>query len=159
MIDEATEFILAGRHLVSGQVSNFPFWRRLRRRHQLPDRVEDDLELLVMFTQLPFDFFQLAGKFLVRCQYLAQLHKRPHDGDVDFDRTVTVENAGKHRHALLGEGVGQSAAATTALGLFDVPGWNVKASTSALLKRNMNSSGNRSKLRFTALFRFDVVTR
>jgi hypothetical protein len=56
----------------------------------LPDRVEDDLELGVVF---PFERVQLAGERLIRGEHPAKPHERSHDGDVDLNRTGTPENA------------------------------------------------------------------
>ena len=51
--------------------------RRIGRKHQLADGVEDDLELGVVFV---FQRGELAGKFRVREKHLAQTHKGAHDG-------------------------------------------------------------------------------
>src|SRR5438876_9862361 len=48
-------------------------------KHQLADRVEDDLKLGVVFV---FERGKLASKFRIREEHLAQAHKCAHDGDV-----------------------------------------------------------------------------
>jgi hypothetical protein len=37
-------------------------------------------------------------------EQLAELHESPHDGDVHLHRALAAQDAGKHGHALLGEG-------------------------------------------------------
>jgi hypothetical protein len=115
--------------------TDLSFWRSWR-KHQLADGVEDDLKLGVVFV---FERGELAGQFRVREKHLAQAHKCAHDGDVDSrspDRSVaspcdqcspsngvparridlhgsrTPQDAGEHRDALLGKGVGKITAAT-----------------------------------------------
>lgn len=61
-----------------------PGWACGRRSHQLADRLENELELAVVFL---LQLGQLAGQVLVIAQHFPELHKRPHDGDVDVDRT------------------------------------------------------------------------
>ncbi len=69
--------------------------------------LEYKVELCVVVTQLPLQLVQLAGEVFVRRQDFTQPDERPHDGDVDLDGPVTVKDAGQHRNALFGEGVGQ----------------------------------------------------
>ena len=45
---------------------------------------------------------------------MPELHKGPHDLDVDADRPRAAQHAGEHGDALLGEGVGRSAPAAAA---------------------------------------------
>ena len=76
---------------------------RQARLHQRADRLEDNLELLViLFLQRG----ELARKVRIRCEHLPELNKGPHDGDVDLHRARAAENAGEHGNALFGEGVG-----------------------------------------------------
>ena len=79
------------------------------RKHQLADGVEDDLKLGVVFV---FERGKLAGKFRIREEHLAQAHKCAHDGDIDLYGPRTPQDAGKHRDALLGEGVRKITTAT-----------------------------------------------
>jgi hypothetical protein len=66
---------------------------RLRRRlHELADGFEHNLELPVMLTELAVYVLQLAGQVLVSRENLSQPNKGPHNGDVDFDSPVTVED-------------------------------------------------------------------
>src|SRR5947208_7986449 len=78
-------------------------------KHQLADGFENDLKLGVVFV---FERGKLAGKFRIREEHLAQAHKCAHDGDVDLHGPRTPQHAGKHRDALLGEGVGKITTAT-----------------------------------------------
>ncbi len=71
--------------------------------HQLPDRVEHHLELVVIPT---LHLLKPLRKIAMRCEYLPQLDERAHDRDVYLNRSGTTQDAGKHGHALLGEGIG-----------------------------------------------------
>ena len=73
------------------------------RHHQLPDGVEDHLELGSYFFSRASSFRDRSS---VRGQHLPQAHEGPHDLDVHRDSPRTAQHAGKHRHALLGEGIG-----------------------------------------------------
>ena len=55
-----------------------PRW--IGRKHQLPDGVEDDLELRVIFA---FEISELTREIGIREKHLAQTDKCAHDGDVD----------------------------------------------------------------------------
>ncbi len=88
--------------------TDLSLWRNWR-KHQLADRVEDDLKLGVVFV---FERGKLAGKFRIREEHLAQAHKCAHDGDIDLYGPRTPRDAGKHRDALLGEGVRKITTAT-----------------------------------------------
>ena len=88
--------------------TDLSLWRNWR-KHQLADRVEDDLKLGVVFV---FERGKLASKFRIREEHLAQAHKCAHDGDIDLYGPRTPQDAGKHRDALLGEGVGKITTAT-----------------------------------------------
>ena len=76
---------------------------RQARLHQCSDRVEDNLELLIV---LILQRGELAREVSIRCEHLPELHEGPHDGDVDLHRARAAQDAGKHGDALLGEGVG-----------------------------------------------------
>jgi hypothetical protein len=60
-------------------------------------------ELLVVFFLERFD---LAGEIAICIHEAAELHERPHNGDIDFDSASAAEDAGEHGNALLGESVG-----------------------------------------------------
>ena len=81
---------------------------------ELSDRVEDDLELLVVFGVFAFQRFDLLGEQAVGIHQAAELDEGAHDGDVHLHGAGGAEDAGEHGHALLGEGVGEGAA--TAVG-------------------------------------------
>ena len=61
---------------VVGDESDPPLSGGLRRRHQFPNGVEDNLELSVV---LPFQRPELAGQVGVRSKHSAQPHERAHD--------------------------------------------------------------------------------
>lgn len=59
---------------------------------------------IILFLQA----IQLAGQvFVGGGNHLPKADKGPHDENVDGDRPTAIEDAGKHRDTLLGEGVGQ----------------------------------------------------
>jgi len=60
-----------------------------------------------MFIDPGLELSEAAGELLVRAEQLAQLHEGTHDLNVHSNRALAVEYRGEHRHALLGEGVGQ----------------------------------------------------
>ena len=76
---------------------------------ELFDGVEDDLEVLVVFL---FELFDFLGEELVGLHQGPELDEGAHDGDVDLDGALGTEDRGEHGDALLGEGVGEGAAAT-----------------------------------------------
>ena len=79
------------------------FARLLGCRDQLLDCLEDKGELLVVFFLERFD---LAGEIAICIHKAAELHERPHNGDIDFDSARAAEDAGEHGNALLGESAG-----------------------------------------------------
>ena len=60
-----------------------PASRLLRRRHQLPNRVENHPELLVV---LALHLLKTPRQIAMRTQNLPQLHKRPQNGNVHLHR-------------------------------------------------------------------------
>src|SRR4051794_20325206 len=89
-----------------------PFPGTLGHFHQLPNRADHMHELLVMLPQMGLDFIHPSREFRIYGQNLPQPDKRPHDLDIDRDRTRAAEYTGEHGHALFGEGVGGVTAAT-----------------------------------------------
>ncbi len=87
------------------------------RDHQLPNGLENSLEVLVVLARFAFKFFELAGEIFVRGHNFAEPHEGAHDRDIDFDRTVAPEYARKHSYALLGENVGEEFAVLAPSGL------------------------------------------
>src|SRR5437899_7262670 len=111
--------------------TDLSLWRSWR-KHQLADGVENDLKLTrdlptarlphhatnavypaasphaVLSVVFVFERRKLAGKFRIREEHLAQAHKCAHDGDVDLHGPRTPQDAGKHRDALFGEGIGDN---------------------------------------------------
>jgi len=59
-----------------------------RRLQELPDGVEDDLDLLVVLGAFPFEGIDFVSQILVRGHDLAKLHEGPHDGDIHQDGAV-----------------------------------------------------------------------
>src|SRR5436853_7068328 len=82
--------------------------RRLRRKHQFADGIEDNLELRVIFV---FEISELTREIGIGEKHLAQAHKRAHDGDVNLHGTRTPQDAREHRDTLLGKGERRQAAA------------------------------------------------
>jgi hypothetical protein len=105
--------------LVLWQSEAGPALRARGRRDQLPQRVEDGCELLVVFAEpLPALTLELGEASLdrvIRQRGAAQFHERSHDRDVDHDGGSASEDAGQHRDALLCEDVRRVAAATPSL--------------------------------------------
>src|SRR3989338_7394435 len=126
----------------------------LGRDHELSDGFKDYLELLVV---LALQIGEFAGQPCVRSQQLPESHEGPYDFNVDLDGTRTPQDAGEHRHALLGEGVGRRARPPRPTG-FDIANCDIKPSHSSWVSGNMKSSGKRSMLRFTASLRRNVST-
>jgi hypothetical protein len=60
-------------------------------------------------------FHDLAPQIFVRGEHGADLEEGAHDGDVHLNGAIAVEDAGEHRHTLLGEGVGSIPAAAAAV--------------------------------------------
>ena len=83
------------------------FWRCWWWGHELPDGLEHDGKLLVVLAQLAFELVELASQVFVGGHELAQPHEGAHDGNVNLDGAVAVEDAGEHGNTLLGEGVRQ----------------------------------------------------
>jgi hypothetical protein len=77
------------------------------------DGVEDLRELFVVAG---FHSLNAQSQIAVGVHQAAQLHKRPHDGDVDLNGTLGAQHTGKHGDTLLGEGVGQSPDVATGCG-------------------------------------------
>ena len=75
--------------------------------HQLPDRVEDDGEALVVILQFVLDAGELAAELVAGQDQLPQPHERPHHLDARLDRHRAVQDRREHDRAVLGEGVGQ----------------------------------------------------
>jgi len=84
-------------------------------RHELADRVKERTDGLIVAFETPLQFAQFAGQGLVGAQHPAKPHEGAHDRDIDLHRTFAAQHAGKHRYALLGEGVVQRAATSAAL--------------------------------------------
>jgi len=79
------------------------------RRHELPDSVEDRLELGIL---LPLKVLQFLGQLMIGREDGPKADERPHDFDVHLYRLVAPKNAGEHGHAFLGEGIGRKPATT-----------------------------------------------
>src|SRR5688572_211813 len=84
--------------------------RRIRWRHQLPDGVEHDAELGVVFL---LQLVEASCELGAGLHEPAQADEGAHDLDVHLDRPWAVQDAGEHGDALLGEGVGTVASAAS----------------------------------------------
>jgi len=84
-----------------------------RSRHESTDGVEERLDAFVVTFEAAFEFGEFAGQGVIRCLHPAQAAERAHDGDVDLHGALAAQHAGKHGHALFGEGVGKSAPEAT----------------------------------------------
>jgi len=82
---------LRWRILGTGPESDLTLPRSLR-GHELPDRFEDDLELLI---EAQFQLIEPPREFRIRVQGLTHLHKCANDRDVEPDSPGTVEDAGE----------------------------------------------------------------
>ena len=82
--------------------------------HQLPDCFEYDAEMLVVLAEFPFYLFEFRGQPLVGRKNLPETHEGPHNGDIDLDGPVAMQDTGEHGDPLFGEGVGQIAAPASA---------------------------------------------
>lgn len=71
------------------------------------DGFEDELELLVMVGVFFLQGFDFLGEEGVGVHQPPELDEGAHDGDVHLDSTPGAQDAGKHGHALLGEGIGK----------------------------------------------------
>jgi len=76
---------------------------RAYRGHQPPERVEDYLEVAVVFL---LERFQLPGKLRIGSEHPAQPHEGSDDLYVDAYSALALENAGQHGYSLLSERVG-----------------------------------------------------
>lgn len=75
-----------------------------RLRHEFTNGFEDNPKLaIVLFLQL----IKASGKPFVRGDHFSKLDKRSHNGNVDLNGSLASQYAGKHCHALLGEGIGR----------------------------------------------------
>jgi hypothetical protein len=63
--------------------------RWFRRSHELADRFKNHPGLLVVFH---FHIFQLSQKLFVGGDLPTQSYKSPHDKNIHFDSTVTLED-------------------------------------------------------------------
>src|SRR3989304_4727844 len=78
--------------------------RVLRRRHELPDGIKDDLELGVIFL---LEFPQLAGEVLVGCQDFPEPDEGPYDLHAGLFGDSGVQEARKHNCPVLSKCVGK----------------------------------------------------
>lgn len=75
-----------------------------RAGHELPQGVEDDLELRVVSL---LQLVQPADQVLAGAHHPPQADEDPHDLDVDLHGPLAAQDARQHRHSLLAEGVGK----------------------------------------------------
>jgi len=75
---------------------------RACRSHQPPDRVEDYLEVPVIFL---LERFQLPGELRIGSEHPAQSDEGSDDLYVDANGALALENPGQHSYSLLSERV------------------------------------------------------
>jgi hypothetical protein len=73
------------RFVSRGAEADAAFLGRGRRRHELADGLENDLEFLVVLAEFPFQLGQFRCQIFVGGQDIAKADKRPHNGNVHFD--------------------------------------------------------------------------
>jgi hypothetical protein len=88
------------------------FERPVGRFHQLPNRLENRGDFLVMPFDSPLQLGKLAGQFAVCPEYLAELNKCAHDLRIHEDSAFAAQHVGKHGNTLLGKRARRVAAAT-----------------------------------------------
>jgi hypothetical protein len=91
--------------------SDLPFGRNWGFKH-LPKRGENGMEFGVIAL---FHFSDLAAQVFVGSQHGTKLEEGAHDGDIDLDGAITMENAGKHCDAMFRESVRKIAATAAPL--------------------------------------------
>jgi len=91
-----------------GMKADLPLSRNRSLQH-LPQRGKNGVEFCVITALHLGDF---SSQVFVSCEHGPELDERAHDSDVDLHGALAAKNAGKHRHALFGERVGQGARTT-----------------------------------------------
>src|SRR5919197_6059733 len=76
----------------------------LRRRHELADRLQNDLKLRVVFL---FQRRKLPGELFVGSEHSTQTDEGSHDLDIDADGALAPNDTGEHRHGLLRKNIRQ----------------------------------------------------
>src|SRR6187397_1470906 len=88
------------------------------RLHQGADCAQDLDNRLVVTRQALVDTSLQRGKlpckFVVGCNKVSQANERPHDLNVDRDRSRRFQDRREHRYPLFGEGIGRVAPAASA---------------------------------------------
>ena len=92
----------------SGVKSDLAFGRNWGLKH-LAESGENGVEFGVVTL---FHFSDLAAQVFVSGEHGAELEEGAHDGDVDLNGAVTMENARKHGYPMFGEDVRAIATAT-----------------------------------------------
>ena len=82
--------------------------RTPRSFNQPADGVKNGGNLCIVSPVFLFHFVQLPQNVSVRCKHPPQLNEGTHDDNIHQHGPMRLENAGKHRHALLGENIGRS---------------------------------------------------
>jgi len=70
---------------------------------QLPDRLEQILERLIVSGDPAFQLGELSGKFLVRSQLLAHGNKNLNDADTGFYGSLTAQYVRQLERTMFGE--------------------------------------------------------
>ncbi len=77
--------------------------KRLRRGCKFPDGIKDRSNLLIVAFQPLLQLHEFLRKFPMSGQNPPELDEGPHDGDVDLNSPLTVQNTGEHRDTLFRE--------------------------------------------------------
>lgn len=75
--------------------------------NQFFQRIEHELDMLIVGVASSFKFGQLARQICVGRGHFTQAHKRAHDRDVHEHRAAALKDGREHRHAFLGKCVGR----------------------------------------------------
>jgi len=70
--------------------------------HELPNGIEDDLELRVVLT---FELSDFLSEFRMIEKHLPELTESAHDLDIDLDSSLALKDAGKHGNAVFGKSI------------------------------------------------------
>ena len=80
----------------------------------MPQDLGDGLDLVVVALNGIGEFQELRDEFARRRANPPHPHEGPHDGNVHLHRPWRAEDAGQHRHAVLGKDPGELALTASA---------------------------------------------
>ena len=88
-VKTGTKNVRSGLFVIAGAKANLPARRNRGWLHELTNSIEHNLELCIV---LVFHLREFPGQVLVSRHQLPELHKSPHDQDVDLDSTLAAQN-------------------------------------------------------------------